>query len=220
MLLTDIKNLTNSRLAGEQLTYSALLPYFDAVVDEINSKMHANFRTFSEVNKTGIGAVTTYEEFPDKYIRTVVCVGAAYKWYVDDEEGIETATTLGMQYQNNLFVMMRDYGPLIPDEKKQHNTSGFLTDPCQEVNAGINPDLRYVEVPGVPGNSVEDLKVKWVNNEQHLFAKVVSYTAGGGYSWIDCGVISTNAYLVAINQPLPANTSITKDTIGFSIEDA
>ena len=215
MLLTDIKNLTNSRLAGEQLSYSTLLPYFDAVVDEINSKMHSCFKTFSEVNKTGIGNPASYEEFPDRYIRTVVCIGAAYKWYIDDEEGIETAAALGMQYENNLFIMLRDYGPLIPEEKQQHNASGFFQDPYEKEAAKLNPDIRYIEVKGLPGASVTDMEIRWEGGVQHLWAKIVDYSFG--YTWVDCGVIDTKAYLVSVNQALPAAS--TKYTIGFEVED-
>lgn len=219
MKLTDIRTLTNTRLAGEQLTYSALVPYFDAVVDEINEKMHACFKTFSEVNPTGFGEPSVYSEFPDKYIRTVVCLGAAAKWYVDDEEGIETATALKMQYDNNLFVMVRDYGPLIPEDKKRNDVSGFLKDPCSIQEASINPDYKYIPVEGVPGTSVEALEIRLENGEHHLYAKLVGYTINGGYKWIDCGIINTVGYRVVVNETLPSNSSIPKNTIGFEIRD-
>lgn len=217
MRLTDIKNLINTRLAGEQLTYSALVPYLDAVVDEINDKLHTCFKTFSEINPTGLGDVTEYTEFPDKYIRTVVCVGAAVKWYVDDEEGIETATALKQQYDNNLFVMVRDYGPLVPESKRRNDHGGFLEHCCTNANQGINPEIRYIEVPGVMGTSVEDARVVWRNNQQHLELKLVSYDQAT--RWIDCGVIHTGAPIVTINQALPADATIPKNTIGFEVED-
>lgn len=219
MKLTDIKTLTNTRLAGEQLTYSALVPYFDAVIDEINEKMHACFKTFSEINPTGFGEPAVYEEFPDKYIRTVVCVGAAAKWYVDDEEGIETATALKAQYTNNLFVMVRDYGPLIPENKKRNDEGGFLKDPCNYGVQGINPETKYIPVEGLPGTSVEALEVVWINGHQHLRAKLVGYSIDGGYKWIDCGIINTPGYVVSVNQSLPKDYSTPKNTVGFEIED-
>lgn len=219
MKLTDIKTLTNTRLAGEQLTYSALVPYFDAVVDEINEKMHACFKTFSEVNPTGFGEPSVYEEFPDKYIRTVVCLGAAAKWYVDDEEGIETATALKMQYDNNLFVMVRDYGPLIPDDKKRNDEGGFFRSSCAYQEPSINPDYQYIPVEGVPGTSVEALEMRLENGEQHLYAKLVGYTINGGYKWVDCGIISTVGLRVSVNDSLPNDPLIPKNTIGFEIRD-
>lgn len=219
MKLTDIKTLTNTRLAGEQLTYSALVPYFDAVVDEINDKMHARFKTFSEVNPTGFGEPSVYDEFPDKYIRTVVCLGAAAKWYVDDEEGIETATALKMQYENNLFVMVRDYGPLIPEDKKRNDEGGFFKDPFGYQETSVNPEYKYIPVEGVPGTSIEALEIRLENGEQHLYAKLVSYTAGGGYRWVDCGIISGVGPRVAINEALPSDPMIPRNTIGFEIKD-
>lgn len=219
MKLTDIKTLTNTRLAGEQLTYSALVPYFDAVIDEINEKMHACFRTFSEVNPTGFGEPSVYEEFPDRYIRTVVCIGAAAKWYVDDEEGIETATALKMQYDNNLFVMVRDYGPLLPDDKKRNDEGGFLRSPYDYQERAINPEYQYIPVEGVPGTSIEALELREVDGEQHLYAKLVSYTAGGGYRWVDCGIIKSVGPKVAVNTALPSDPMLPKNTLGFEIRD-
>lgn len=217
MKLTDIKNTTNTRLAGEQLTYSALVPYFDAVIYEINSKLHSCFKTFSEVNPTGIGSVTEYTEFPDNYIKTVVCVGAAAMWYTDDEEGIETATALHQQYTNNLFLMMRDYGPLVPEDKKRKDKGGFLTEQNSAYNNAINPEIRYIEVKGIQGTSVTDAKIEWVDNRQHLKLKLVDPKTG--VQWVDCGVINTGAPIVSVNQKLPIDATLPKYTIGIEIED-
>ena len=222
MLLTDIKNLTNSRLAGEQLTYSALLPYLDAVVDEINETLHAKFKTFTEVNPTGIsgaGFSTQYAEFPDKYIRTVVCIGAAYKWYIDDEEGIETAGSLGMQYKNNLFIMQRDYGPLVPEDKQQNNNSGFLrsAEETESIN-GINPDYKYIEVPGLQGTSVYGLNIVNKNGVQHLQAKLIN--PNGSMKTVDCGAIDVETFTIAVNRKLAVNPlAATYNVIGFEVED-
>lgn len=217
MKLTDIKNLVNTRLAGEQLTYSALVPYLDAVIDEINAKLHSCFKTFSEVNPTGLGTVTEYTEFPDRYIRTVVCVGAAVRWYIDDEEGIETATSLNQDYINNLFVMMRDYGPLVPENKKRNDNGGFLCDHSNNQSDAINPDIRYIPVEGVQGTSIEDAKIEWSGGQQHLYLKFVDYR--GGWQWKDCGAIDTGAFIVTANQSLPTDKPIPKYTIGIKIED-
>jgi hypothetical protein len=195
MIIKYIKDLVNARLAGEQLTYSTLLPYLDSVVDEINSKLHAQFRTFSEVST--IDQNIDYSEFPDKYIRTVVAIGAAAKWYIDDEEGIETATALVQQYNNNLFIMVRDYGPLVPLDKKASAYSGFLSDAPDNSNCGINPNLRYIEVPGLPGTSVKNLKIVTVNGARHLFATLVDYSYGE--KTIDCGVVSTEMLTVKLD---------------------
>ena len=222
MKLTDIRNLINSRLAGEQLTYSALLPYLDAVVDEINAKLHAKFKTFSEISTTGIPesgkTFIDYNEFPDKYIRTVVCVGAAWHWYVDDEEGIDTAISLKQQYDNGLFIMLRDYGPLVPEDKQVTEDTGFIKGRQYLESPAINPETRYIPVAGYPGTSVEALELRQHDNEQHLWAKLVSYTEQGlGYKWIDCGALSDPNLMHSINTRLGAGKYLNQ--IGVEITD-
>ena len=200
MNIKAVKDLVNARLAGEQLTYSTLRPYLDAVVDDINSKLHASFKTFSEVSE--YDTTKDYTEFPDKYIRTVVAIGAASKWYTDDEEGIETATALAEQYRNNLFIMVRDYGPLVPEDKQADSGSGYLQDPCSTKPAGINPEFRYIEVEGVPGTSIENFQIKTVSDgSKHLYATLVDYKYGSKV--IDCGVVSPE--IVTIKMDVEGN---------------
>lgn len=190
MIIRAIKDLTNSRLAGEQLTYSQLLPYFDAVVDDINARLHTQFKVFSEVTSTDINL--EYTEFPSKYIRTVVCIGAAYKWYIDDEEGIATAESLGQEYQNNLFLMERDYGPLIPADKRRDDKGGFFCNHDAEQRPANywNPDIRYMEVGGYAGTSVTALKIVERDGERHLVATLTDQRTGS--RTVDCGIVSPN----------------------------
>ena len=225
MNIKAVKDLVNARLAGEQLTYSTLRPYLDAVVDDINSKLHAKFKTFSEVSE--YDTTKDYTEFPDKYIRTVVAIGAASKWYTDDEEGIETATALAEQYRNNLFIMVRDYGPLVPEDKQADSGSGYLQDPYSSINpeikyievkgmsgtctgnfqiktaaSGINPEFRYIEVEGVPGTSIEKFQIKTVSDgSKHLYATLIDYKYGSKV--IDCGVVSPE--IVTIKMDVEGN---------------
>lgn len=189
MIIRAIKDLTNSRLAGEQLTYSQLLPYFDAVVDDINARLHTQFAVFSEVTTTDTSL--TYTEFPDKYIRTVVCVGAAYKWYVDDEEGIATAEALGQEFENNLFLMERDYGPLIPNEKRRDDKGGMLPEyGCEHNQNYWNPNIRYIEQAGYAGASVTNLEIREKDGSRHLIATITDQVNGS--KKVDCGVVSPN----------------------------
>lgn len=62
-----------------------------------------------------------YNMIPDKYIRTVIIKGAAFKFFIKDEEGIETAQQYGRDYQIALFNMQRDYMTEIPEEYKVDN---------------------------------------------------------------------------------------------------
>jgi len=126
MLLNNIVIGVNSKLAGEQLMYTAMLPYLDAVIDDINTAMNSCFPAFSDFTEEaypvseppveGAHVYPNYDFFIDKYIRSVVLVGAAYKFYVVDEEGAMSAPILQKEYAQALFLMQRDYTMQIPSE--------------------------------------------------------------------------------------------------------
>lgn len=116
MLITNIVDGINELLAGEQLTYSQLLIYMDSVIDDINNELDSCFPSFTEFeeNKDNYENYPNYNFFPDKYIRSCVMKGAAYKFYVTDEEGIATAQQYAQDYQTALFYMLRDYVNKVP----------------------------------------------------------------------------------------------------------
>jgi len=126
MTLDKIIGRVNDKLAGEMLTYDELIIHLDAVVDDINIRLSANYPAFSEFNIEDHPDYPNYNFFPDKYIRSVVVPGAAYKFYITDEEGIDTAQNYGYEYQNALFYMTRDYSDLV-DEKYMDDDVGYLT---------------------------------------------------------------------------------------------
>ena len=122
----ELIRLTNKYLAGEQLVYNQLAPYFDEVIDDINAKLNSTFPSFTDIDLEVLSpGDVEYNYFPDKYLRSVVAIGAAYKFYVMDEEGISTAEQYGMKYQENLFYMMRDYIEQVPEEY-QSDSKGSL----------------------------------------------------------------------------------------------
>ena len=172
MDINTLVKLTNQKLAGETLLYSQLEPYFDDVIDKINTELNAIFPTFSEHrerNQTDSG-IPAYTYFPDMYIRSVVVVGAAVGFYTVDEEGIITAQQMQVEYNTNLFMMKRDYSEQVP-EKYKATGRGYLTGgnfyvntdckQCMSANNGhcpktcgimdLYPDLRYVPIQGPPG---------------------------------------------------------------------
>lgn len=115
MKVIDIVKLTNKYLAGEQLTYPKLLPFLDAVIDDINAELSSTYPSFSDLDiETNPSNDDIYDFFPDQYIRTVVCLGAASKFYTTDEEGIMAAEGYEMKYQQNLFYMVRDWIERVP----------------------------------------------------------------------------------------------------------
>ena len=153
MLKSTIRDLFNEKLAGEMFEYSEIVPYLDLVIDEINADLSSNFPAFSEFTETGFpgykaDTYTTYDVqgnpvsvdsnrkaavyqnydlFPDKYIRSVVIPGAAYKWFSVDEEGASTAPLFQQEYEKARFEMVRDYIDLVPYEF-QNDLSGAITD--------------------------------------------------------------------------------------------
>ena len=115
MKVIDIVKLSNKYLAGEQLTYSKLLPFLDEVIDDINSRLNSCYPSFTSLGIEGNPSNdVVYNCFPDRYIRSVVCLGAANKFYMMDEEGIIASEGYEYKYQENLFYMMRDWIEKVP----------------------------------------------------------------------------------------------------------
>ena len=84
MLITAICNAINQALAGEMLTKNELTPHIDYAIDTINATLNSCFPALSELDTL----VTDYNYFPSNYIRLVIVPGAAWHFYVNDEEGM------------------------------------------------------------------------------------------------------------------------------------
>lgn len=134
MKVRDIVKLTNTYLAGEQLVYQKLIPFYDAVIDDINSRLNSTFPSFTEQEFTQLDRDdAVYEFFPDRYIRSVVALGAAHKFYTMDEEGVTYDTTYEQEYERNLFYMTRDYIDQVPEM--------FQSDSPGSVNIHLEEDV-------------------------------------------------------------------------------
>ena len=132
MLLTQIQKLFNDALAGETLSFKEMLPHLDAAIDSINTKLNSTYPVFSDIPHTTIDAV--YDFFPDKYIRTVVIPGAAWHFYVMDEEGLQTAPQYQQDFENGKFIMQRDMLYKIPEEYQDDDHAGFVVgDPESDI---------------------------------------------------------------------------------------
>lgn len=129
MRIRDIVKLTNKYLAGEQLTYPKLLPFFDEVIDDINNNLSSTYPSFTSLNIGDTPAVDdVYDFFPDSYIRTVVAIGAASKFYVMDEEGVDPATDYSLTYRTNLFYMLRDFVDHVPPLFRSDSSGSYRID--------------------------------------------------------------------------------------------
>ena len=126
MVIDNIVKGINDALAGELLTYNELQPFMDEVIDDINSMLDTVFPAFSEFNYESYPNYPDYNFFPERYIRAVVIKGAAYKFYIMDEEGLQTAPQFGIDYENGKFLMLRDYLEKIPEEFKAENQASVV----------------------------------------------------------------------------------------------
>lgn len=140
-------------IASEYLREPDVYYYMDLVIDDINERLQAKYPTFSEwkdfvdkwnnwVANSGIkpeevpvGPMspaplflrdnTKYDAFPDKYLRDVVALGVAVKFYTRDEEGEQVAMDYQNRYEMALFKMVRDYHNQVP-WFFQENTGGYI----------------------------------------------------------------------------------------------
>lgn len=129
MLISNIVNGVNTKLAGETMTFNQLKLFLSETIDEINRELCATYPSFDDLTESD-----NYNYFPDKYIRSVVITGAAYKFYETDEEGIVTATQYHYDFLDNLFYMKRDYSCSVP-EQYQDRDRGYVLGP--ELRAGV-----------------------------------------------------------------------------------
>lgn len=127
MKVKDLVKLTNKYLAGEQLVYQKLVPFYDAVIDEINSRLNSTYPSFSSLDFTSLdGDTAVYDYFPDHYLRTVVALGAAHKFYEMDEEGQTYDAAYAEDFERNLFYMTRDHIDHVPLIYQSDSTGGVL----------------------------------------------------------------------------------------------
>jgi len=123
MTLEKILDRTNRKLAGEMLQYSEIVDLLDDVVDEINEDLNSIFPVFSDLEQ----GADTYAYIPDKYIRSVIIPGVAFKYFVQDEEGERVASEYYSDYSKARATMVRDYIELVPEEFKSEN-AGYVSD--------------------------------------------------------------------------------------------
>lgn len=122
MLLSELVRRVNNRLDGENLRYEDMVEHLDAVVDNINETLNTVYPVFSDLP----AGTLEYDYFPDRYLRSVVVVGAAMRFYITDEEGGNPPPGYTAEYQGALFRMLRDFLHLVPEEWKAVSTAGTV----------------------------------------------------------------------------------------------
>lgn len=116
----------NTQLAGELLSIGELKDFVDKAIDDINTRLNTKFPVLTDVMSQ---AQLEYNAIPDKYIRSVVIPGAAFKYYITDEEGAAVAPKYEEDYLKGLFYMERDYMPIVPEEYIETDEQGHVHDP-------------------------------------------------------------------------------------------
>lgn len=128
MKYNTIVGLVSKQLADELVSESEMLSYMDRVIDDINARLNTVFPTFTEFKEANADVDNLsldYTAIPDKYIRTVVIPGAAFKYYTTDEEGSYSAPKYEEDYKQGLFYMERDFSFSVPDEYRA-DEQGFI----------------------------------------------------------------------------------------------
>ena len=128
MKYNTIVGLVSKQLADELVSESEMLSYMDRAIDDINARLNTVFPTFTEFKEANADVDNLsldYTAIPDKYIRTVVIPGAAFKYYTTDEEGSYSAPKYEEDYKQGLFYMERDFSFSVPDEYRA-DEQGFI----------------------------------------------------------------------------------------------
>lgn len=132
MNIPDIVKNINQMLAGELCTFAELLPHLDYTIDSINEKLGACYPSFSDLPS----GTVAYDYFPDKYIRSVVVVGAAWRFYVTDEEGLNTAVQYQQDFEEALFKMQRDMLYKVPPKYQSDVYEGSVAGDVDSITLG------------------------------------------------------------------------------------
>jgi len=90
---------------------------------------------------------SNYDAIPDEYIRTVIALGVAVKFYTRDEEGEQIALEYQRRYEDALFKMTRDYHSRVP-WYFQDRLGGFIDFSCIREAGPINLHPRGVVMRG------------------------------------------------------------------------
>jgi hypothetical protein len=113
--------------ANSKLNNTALveLMALDFAIDEINDSLNSIYPTFSELLAENPEA-KEYAYFPDRYIRRAVISGAAWNYYVVDEEGLQTSLQYQVDFEKGKFIMQRDMLYNIPKEYQAPLSHGYV----------------------------------------------------------------------------------------------
>jgi len=130
-----VDTINRTYIASDYLRQPDIYYFMDRVIDDINANLQACYPTFTnwedfveawnEKYPEEPKDRTVYDVIPDKYLRSVVALGTALYYYTSDEEGEQIAMDYQQRYNQQLFLMIRDYHIQVP-EMFQDNVGGFI----------------------------------------------------------------------------------------------
>lgn len=152
--------INNNYIISENLRNLELYGYMDIVIDDINDRLQSNFPTITEwkdyvteYNTTHSNEpdyvpldISVYSVIPARYLRSVVAIGAALNFFTNDEEGEQIATKYYIQYERNIFNMIRDFHELVPLEFR-NEAGGYIT------NSYNGQENREASIEGIVINN-------------------------------------------------------------------
>lgn len=141
MKYNALVGLISKHLADELVSEAEMLSYMDRVIDDINTRLNTVFPTFTEwkeANADMSSELLEYTAIPDKYLRTVVVPGAAFKYYTTDEEGGYSSPKYEEDYRQGLFYMERDFSFSIPD-KYRADEQGYVEIESMDMGLFVPP---------------------------------------------------------------------------------
>lgn len=124
-------------IASDYLREPDIYYFMDLVIDDINERLQAKYPNFTGwikfvqdwnshvTDPRMLKDNTKYDVIPDEYLRTVVALGTATKFYTRDEEGEQIALDYQNRYERALFNMVRDYHIRV-EPWFQDNSGGFI----------------------------------------------------------------------------------------------
>lgn len=163
-----VDTVNRGYISSDYLRWPDCAYFMDAVIDDINDMLQSKYPTFSEwadfcedwnnlIMEHNFPvhlkrSADVYDAFPDQYLRSVVALGTAVKFYERDEEGEQVAQQYQFKYSQALFIMTRDFHELVP-RFFTDNRGGFIDFTFIEEAGPRDRKPRGVEMPG--GNTRE-----------------------------------------------------------------
>lgn len=121
-----ISKISTYYITSDTVDRYHMIGQMDKVINDINDRMQTLFPQFSDwqayadwfnaeyADEIAAGTYTPldgtkYTAFPQRYVDSVITVGAARFYYMSDEEGEVVASDYFREYEKNISAMVRDY---------------------------------------------------------------------------------------------------------------